>query len=208
MRKRIVLPVVFSILVLVCITILWIIPKEFDITFPTKTIEGVVIQGSIETSCPLPPEGFQTSQLIGTWVTDFGEKTDTLILREDWQYKQIIRSDASINLYESDWMKWRVEYGESGTPYLHIEGMRLCVSYHLQDCTFVGGGDTEWWDACENKIIRMPGEGILVVIGIPERFVQPPLGIELTPLIKDPDSPGSAYQLQVGRVDLLTHLPQ
>jgi hypothetical protein len=183
--------------VLLAASRLWTAPKtQKKVPIPESTLEGVVIRGNEDANCPLPPKNFQISDLVGTWVAGVGDETDTLILHEDGQYKQVISRDVSNFRFESGWQKWWVEYEESGTPHVILEGMRLCVSYHLPDCNLVGGNEAGWWDFCENQIVRMPGKGILIVIGIPEQFVQPPRGIELVPLTRDPDSPGFAYQLK------------
>jgi len=161
-----------------------------------KTQEGVVVQGDGSARCVLPPGDFDNSNLTGTWVAGFGDETDTLIFREDGTYRQIVNFGATGYRFEGDWRKWWMETGERGTSYLHLQGMRLCVSYVLPNCEFEGGGETRWWDFCEDRMVSMPDEGILIVLGVQEGLFQPPRGIQLVPLIRDADSHGYSYWLE------------
>jgi hypothetical protein len=122
--------------------------------------------------------------------------SDTLFLREDGTYRQQIHFPDLEFEYESEWQAWTLELREWGVPYLHLTGMRLCVSYLLPSCASVGGGDAGWWDFCGDRVVRMPGEGVLIVMGALEQHMQPPRGIYLVPLSRDPDTAGYSYQLQ------------
>ena len=102
-----------------------------------------------------------------------------LIIRGDGQYKQIIRMEIPAVEYESDWQPWWLEYSESGTPYLHLEGMRLCVAEPELDCEQPGGGQEIWHSVCDNRSGLLINEGILAVIGPVEGFDNPPRGITL-----------------------------
>lgn len=172
--------------------------ERVDTPRPLITIEGLYQPGGGGGTCTLPPGSFQVSDLTGTWVAWHAEKSDTLILREDGYYKQIL--DVKIPEpyhYESDWQRWWVEDRGSGILYLHLEGMRLCVySLMSDDCQRVGGGKVRWYDDCEQRFLEMPEEGILMVLGVPQPFVQPPRGIILFPMSGSPDWSGSVYHLQ------------
>jgi hypothetical protein len=129
--------------------------------------------------------------------------TQLLIIREDGKYKQIINLKTPAVDYESDWLPWSIEYDENGLPYLHMEGMRLCAyAPDLIDCEQVGGGEEDqslfnagyWYDFCKKEMTLMPNEGTLIVLGVPERFVQPPRGIELRLLMYTESSWG--YELE------------
>jgi hypothetical protein len=111
-----------------------------------------------------------------------------LFFKEDGTYKQIIHLEVPAVNYESDWLPWSIEYDENGLPYLHMEEMRLCAyAPNLIDCEQVGGGeeDQSSFNAgyctifCKKEMVLMSNEGILIVVGVPERFVQPPRGIKL-----------------------------
>jgi hypothetical protein len=111
------------------------------------------ILNSSNQECILPPEGFSEADLVGTWVATRGSDTDTLIIREDGKYKQTIHIeyiDRPDVHYESDWLPWWLEYSESGIPYLHLEGMRLCAAESVS-CDQVGGGNVKWYDICRDK---------------------------------------------------------
>ncbi len=130
--------------------------------------------------CPPLPETFTEADLIGTWVAEYHDSstTDMLILRQDGKYKQIF--DSYIH-FESDWQNWWIEYRPSGFLRLHLEGMRRCDSIESL-CEKEDGGLLEnMWavDECENEMIRMPGEIVLIVTGVPERYLNVPRRIEL-----------------------------
>jgi hypothetical protein len=121
-----------------------------------------------ESGCRLPPTEFTEKDLIGTWTTG-SDVSDTLIFKEDGTYKQIIQIDTEHHFhYESDWQKWWVNDSEIGIPYVHLENMRLCVYWQGIECDKIGGGDHNWYDFCQSEWIKMPGEGILMVLGSPK----------------------------------------
>ena len=156
-------------------------------------------QGEVNV-CPPPPDGFSEADLVGAWTGGYvtpPKQTDTLIIREDGTYKQIIHMDVPAFDYESDWQAWRLEYAENGLPYLHLEGMRLCAygGGEIIGCDQVGGGDNNYWyDFCQDDWVMMPGEGVLIVVGVGKEFVQPPRGFNLILLQKGEDVWG--YHLQ------------
>lgn len=179
---------------------LYPIPKlAFFISFLSCSCSSFVTRGQSsddESGCILPPETFKESDLIGTWYAGHSKRNDTLILREDGKYKQILNVQIPEYHYESEWRDWWVEDRGSGTPYLHLEGMHLCV-YHIgRDCKVEGGGPGAWYDFCEKRSVLMPGEGILPVLGTPKGLVQPPRGIFLVPFDKDPD-PGGGFSYKL-----------
>ena len=146
----------------------------------------------------LPPETFQESDLVGTWIAKYGRNiTDTLVIRENGTYKQIYTNSITDYYFESDWQKWRIEYRKSGIPHLHMQGMRKCDGISERCQREEGGGDdTLWFDYCEERLIPMRGEVILLVIGVPERFAQPSRGILLRQLSVNSDTFAGTFQLQ------------
>lgn len=152
--------------------------------------------------CIPPSKEFTESDLVGTWTAGPNSRRDTLVIRGDGKYKQSIHLESPAIDYESDWQDWQIEYSENGLPYLHMEGMRLCAyAPDLIDCEQIGGGNEDqhafnggyWYDFCEKKMVLMPNEGVLIVLGVPEQFVQPPRGITLRLLMYTED--GWGYQL-------------
>jgi hypothetical protein len=125
--------------------------------------------------CKPPPQGFTETDLVGTWVKKHLDlRSDTLIIKEDGTYKQIIHLEAYSVDYESDWLPWYIEYTDDDIPYLHMEGLRLCAHVpDLRGCDQAGGGDYdwnafnsgEWFDYCHDKWMVQKGEGILLVNG-------------------------------------------
>jgi hypothetical protein len=159
-------------------------------------------------ACTPPPTSFAETDLVGTWVGRRLDDTDTLILREDGTYRQLIHIEVPEQPsfdYESDWQPWRLEYLEGGPPYLHLEGMRLCVSTLSLDldCSQPGGGERDWnaynenfyYDFCRRDSMLMVNEGILLVMGVPQRFEQPLRGIELAVLMNCTDCGPFTYEL-------------
>jgi hypothetical protein len=166
-------------------------------TLPSaEGIKDVLNKGETDKSCSFPVNGFDESMLAGKWLAGFDGSTDMLLFHEDGSYKQLT-SVESFDFYEaSEWQNWSITYGPSGIPHLHLEGMRSCVPYRLPNCEFKGGGETSWWDFCDDEIVKMPNEGILLAIGVPDGFIAPPRGFDLVPLIRDPDSGGFSYRLE------------
>lgn len=163
--------------------------------------------------CRQPPQEFTESDLAGTWVKKHLDlRSDTLIIKADGTYKQIIHLEAYSVDYESDWLPWWIEYFDDGIPYLHMEGLRLCAHVpDLRGCDQAGGGEKdwdtfnegEWYDSCRDKWLIQKDEGILRVLGATyDGWTND--GIELAALTVSPlDS--WIYRLQ--RAELMTPTP-
>ena len=145
-----------------------------------------------KSGCPTPPDTFEESDIFGTWVAGFQSigYTDTIIIREDGYYKQSIWIAQPYYEFESDWLSWWLEY-KDGVYYLHLEEMKMCVYWLGMDCESNEGGDQVWhgedhWLAfCRgDEWVNTPGEGVLILLGTKEEFVQPPRGFELVSLGK------------------------
>lgn len=125
----------------------------------------IILDMKIEgTGCSPLPEGFTKDDLVGTWMAGSPDQSDTLIIKTDSTYKQIIHlefADKSIVDYESEWQSWRVEYSEDNIGYLHLEGFRFCGMNAGISCeTREGDGH----DFCRDERIKMLNEGILLVL--------------------------------------------
>ena len=132
-----------------------------------------------KSGCLPPKDGFAEANLYGTWSHESLGDTDTLVFREGNTYKQILHVKSRQFDYESDWQSWRIEYADNGIPYIHLEGMRLCAYFREMGCDQAGGGEGNWYDFCQEKLITMPGEGVLMALSVPEQFKQPLRGINL-----------------------------
>jgi hypothetical protein len=78
----------------------------------------------------LLPEGFEESDLVGTWQALYdgdARTTDTIILREDGTYQQIYHRYTDNYRLETPWQRWYVETRPSGKLYVHLEGMHYCI---------------------------------------------------------------------------------
>jgi len=152
--------------------------------FITLSVPACSLLGIAPTECNLP-EGFTETDLVGTWKASYKTtpmSSDVLIFRDDGYYKQTIHLEIPTLEYEGDWLPWRIEYSETGIPYLFLEGYRLyAYRPNFIDGETVGGGDGYWFDFCQRAEIKMPpGLGVLIVAGVPARFKQPPRGIEIS----------------------------
>lgn len=111
---------------------------------------------------------FQEDDLVGEWSTFSSPLRDTLIIRADGTYKQIIENDLDNFYYESEWQKWHLTYSDDNLGYLHLENMRLCVYWDLLECSQTAGYGREWYDFCQDKWVVLENEGILIVMGPPK----------------------------------------
>lgn len=116
--------------------------------------------------CSPPIGNFSEAKLVGTWMAGVPDQRDTLIIKADGTYKQIVHIEfpnkSPIN-YESDWQPWRLEYSEDKIPYLHLNGMRFCGMNVGIPCDMRDGGG---YDFCRDEYLPMNGEGILIVLEI------------------------------------------
>jgi hypothetical protein len=107
---------------------------------------------------------FSEANVVGTWVAIRPDQRDTLIIRADGTYKQIVHvefAEGSPIDYESDWQPWHLEYSADRIPYLHLTGMSFCGMNPDIPCQKHDGGG---YDFCQDKYLPMNGEGILIVL--------------------------------------------
>ena len=118
--------------------------------------------------CPPLPSSLQQSDLVGTWQSRYFPRsvTDTLILREDGTFQQILENDLTSFYYASLWNEWYLEWRPTGGLLLHLRGMRYCLSTD-EICRRPEGGGGEWhyYDPCEDRSLTMGNEVILAVVG-------------------------------------------
>jgi hypothetical protein len=137
-----------------------------------------------QNGCLPPPVNFKVSDLYGIWIKGVEEYSDTLFLREDGFYKQKIWIAQPYYEFESDWLPWWLEF-KDGVYYLHLQDMRMCVYWLGMDCDQLGSGDAYWMDYCrDDEWVQTPGEGVLILLGTPDGYVQPPRGFDLVSLQK------------------------
>lgn len=107
---------------------------------------------------------FSEADLAGTWVSGFSGHWDTLYIRTDGTYRQVVHielTEGDVIDYESDWQSWYLEYSDDNLPYLHLTGMRFCGMNPDIPCDRRNGGGH---DFCRDERIEMNGEGILLVL--------------------------------------------
>jgi hypothetical protein len=132
--------------------------------------------------CSPPSSSFSESDLIGTWMSGRPDQSDTLIIRADGTYQQIIHiefPEKSPIDYRSDWQGWHLEYSEDNIPYLHLNGMRFCGMNPAISCE---KRDGDGYDFCQDKSMKMNGEGILLMLETTDKqyYLHYPLGSENT----------------------------
>lgn len=121
--------------------------------------------------CSPLPVGFSEAELAGTWMAGSPDQRDTLIIKADGTYRQIVHVefvDRSSVDYESDWQPWRLEYSADKIAYLHLDGFRFCGMNPAIPCERrIGGG----YDFCRDESIKMDNEGILLVLAEKEKLL-------------------------------------
>jgi len=153
--------------------------------------------GPIAWACPQLPEAFQETDLVGAWQASYGAAKDTLLVMADGTYKQLYTRDSDGYAFESSWNRWWLERRASGGLYMHFGGMRRCDETD-ELCSRIegGGGDLSWWDFCEDRLVMMPNEVILMITGAPEGEETAPKGIWLWHMSADPDSGSYHFELK------------
>jgi hypothetical protein len=75
-----------------------------------------------------PPEGFDESDLVGTWQTQYGRSVDTLTVMADGTFKQRYedRYDESY-VFETSPNAWWLERFPDGRIRLHLQGARYYI---------------------------------------------------------------------------------
>lgn len=117
-----------------------------------------------EVRCAPMPGDFSEEDLEGTWIANGPGRSDSLIIRADGTYKQIVHRGTAFDSpiqYESDWQPWYLVHSEESISYLHLEGMRFCGMNTGISCSVRDGGG---YDYCRDESIKMLNEGILIVL--------------------------------------------
>jgi hypothetical protein len=177
----IIVPLTFVFLIAICVGIAWLDQSG------RYTRE----------ECGLPPKGFSDADLIGTWrKTSLGD-VDTLIIRGDGLYQQIIHLENPKRDYQSEWQPWRLGFSQSGVAYVHMQGLRICAFNRGYSCDWVNDGERPWTDYCQDdNIYPPPGEIVLTVLHFSKyATVTPEPGFGLTLFSGLEDSPWSYIYL-------------
>ena len=114
--------------------------------------------------CDPMPGDFSEKDLTGTWIANRSYRSDTLIIKGDGTYKQIVHfeEDGELSLvYESVWQPWYISLSEENYTYLHLEGMRFCGMNPQIPCDQREG---DGYDFCRDETVMMINEGILIVL--------------------------------------------
>lgn len=144
-------------------------------------ISSRIEQHEVVPRCSPPTGYFSEESVVGTWVAGSSEHMDTLIIRADGTYKQIVHVEFSQLPpldYESAWLPWYLEYSKNEIPYLHLIGMAFCGMNPDIPCEKRDGGG---YDFCQDRYLSMNGEGILIVLETSEEnytYLHYPLGSE------------------------------
>jgi hypothetical protein len=128
--------------------------------------------------CASPRASFSENDLIGTWIAGTPDPRDTLIIKANGTYKQIIHTEFSElppTNYESPWQTWWLEDQNITVPVLHLEGYRLCGYNADISCDTIGGSGQHM---CQVGYKDLSNEGVLYVMGGSEITLTLPLGLE------------------------------
>jgi hypothetical protein len=149
--------------------------------------------------CPALPANFENSDLLGTWVAEYGAAKDTLTIRDDGKYQQYYHRFSDNFQYISEWNDWWLEYGDSDVLYLHLENMHRCDhSDTLCQIQGGGGGEHVYWDFCVDRKVRMPNEVVLMVTGVPEQNAPESYRVWLWHMSPNPESGTYHFTLKNG----------
>jgi hypothetical protein len=127
------------------------------------------------TYCSGAPKQLSREDLIGTWWAGTSEHSDTLVIREDGTYQQIVHHEfpgrPPID-YVSAWQSWWLE--TTPVPVVHLKGWSYCGYNSEVDCRAPAHGPR---DNCNGSFTRIPEEeGLFYVHGGPEITLDAPLG--------------------------------
>lgn len=104
-----------------------------------------------------------TDLLVGSWVSTKNSNTyyEEIIILDEFTYQQIVVM-GNID-YKSPHYSWYVEQNEEIGTYLHFDHMRYCRG---GSCEYEEGGGRDWlfYDSCNDKVFKMRGEGILLLL--------------------------------------------
>jgi hypothetical protein len=119
-----------------------------------------------------PPEGFEESSLVGTWVAHYsaGPGVDTLVLRADGTFQQTFQHRTIEGYrFETPWNRWWMERFPDGRARLHLQGARFYARgvdtaerEGKQPYEF-GPGLEYFWDPIALDFVTMVGELVLNV---------------------------------------------
>jgi hypothetical protein len=183
--------------------------RAFPIMFAMISLSGCSLLPGRSARCATP-EDFSERDLVGTWVSKVNTEyaSDTLVIRGDHTYRQVIELEDPAYHFESDWQEWELQLSDNQVAYLQLEGLRLYgYAPNLIDQGVVGGGDGWFIDFCQDPVemtdgtdvypgVQMPaGKGLLVVVSVPQPFVQPPRGIQLV-LLPSSEASSWFYELE------------
>lgn len=153
-------------------------------------------------ACARVPQEFSSSDLIGVWTSRYGAATDRLVLQKDGTYSQTYVQESDGYSFENSGNEWRLESRASGGHYLHLGAMRRCDNTgELCSLPSGGGGEFWYWDFCEDRLVRMPGEVILLVTGARPGEEPAPRGVILWHMAADPDSGSFSFSLDSPAAD-------
>jgi hypothetical protein len=96
--------------------------------------------------------------------------------------------------YQSPEYSWRLERNNKAGTYLHFDQLRYCKGTSSM-CQYEEGGGRDWlfYDSCNDLVLRMRGEGILLLLAIEgtelSRVYSSANGLVMKMMKTDPDNP-------------------
>jgi hypothetical protein len=103
------------------------------------------------------------NDVVGTWYAGSPEDSDTLIIKADGTYQQIVHhsySSLPSQDYKSHWQPWWIE--NSSVPVVHLKGWSYCGYNAEVDCQTAATGV---YDVCDRNSQQISAnEGLLYVM--------------------------------------------
>ncbi len=132
-----------------------------------------------ETNYCIQPESFSLVDIIGTWeyknyISENAVEIDTLVIRSDGFYQQVLSLQNPKIYYMSEWLPWQLKEIAPGNFRLYIEGMNLCLYLDVNHCEEINEGFTssQGMDVCLDEFVITENAGYFIIAREPRENKQ------------------------------------
>jgi hypothetical protein len=130
-------------------------------------------------------------QIVGVWEGGIPSMRDRLEIHNDGTYKQYIFLEARNYSYESDWHEWAIEKTETGTQYLKLYEMNLCIYLGKDNCS--ASEEATVYDLCKDQEITLDNAGIFILKSPMENTTISGSSVSILPLLRSTEGGGTSY---------------